>query len=178
MNYRVLSFIFLFFSCGLKVTNEINENVLLGTWQLERIKCYGPTSSVIALEDYIITGEADVVIEFFSNRFEYNASSEVGAGCSTSGIANYKTSFDGDGDDDLSFSKLTNSGNCSVDIVDVESGLTVNIPLLVDSEVNEDLSWRRQKQILDFQLMTSFVGSNEGECKQQCTCIGKYNKID
>ena len=97
MRYITSVFIFLLInSCGLKVTNEINENVLLGSWSLDKIYCYPTVVSNSYLEDYDISGNTDlsISIDFVSPDIQYMVST---TGCSTSATGKYNADFKGTG---------------------------------------------------------------------------------
>lgn len=167
----------------MKVTNEIDDNILLGKWELDILTCYKTNNPNVFIERYQIKDEPnlDVVIEFIGSEISYTVED---TGCTTSATGFYATEFDGSASGVLDFRRVLSAGTCNVTVPFVGNGApgangSIKFALLgttstnLDWEMNDN-TFTRMK--LDF--FTSFLGSNDGGyCAEECFCIGTFDKI-
>jgi len=188
MKYFVSFSVFLLLSsCGLKVTNEIDDNVLLGSWKLDSIQCFQPNDNQNFVESYDISVDEslDITIDFISSSIQYMVSSDrnMSDDCSTSSTAMYKADFNGTGAGlvDIYQVVLGSIEKCKIEVPFTGNGGgggTGSINLTMNSNYSRDLNWSisddRETLILDF--FTDFKGSDSSYCNGLCNCKGTYAK--
>ena len=172
---RALLLLFLLSSCGLKVTNEIDENVLIGTWELEGLTCFDSEDKNVELESYDVDAVADVSIIFAGNKITY----EVVSTCTTSAVGQYRTDFNGDSLGEVDFFDLITGSTCDVDIADIGPNTvgTISVNLALLQSRSNALDWIVDGDSLELELGTLFVGSTAVTgCLSNCYCVGSYSQ--
>lgn len=176
--------LFLFTSCGLRVTNYVDDNILVGSWQMNEVICYDINREfeieIYALDSSTTTAQLD----FGASDFSYSLSS---SGCNTSAVGRYSTEFEGDSEDVMDMGSVTVSGeSCEVDITDSGTNTvgTVSIDFDLFAPSALGLSWFIEELAsgstnLTLDLFTLFEGSSDGDgCGgQTCICTAVYSKI-
>lgn len=170
-------------SCGLKITSQVNENVLNGSWQMDSIECFtNLTTEALPREVYTLSGVVDIdaTLIIDASNVNYLVTTD---NCTSSATASLKTVFDNDLQDTLDFKNILSAGTCNESLsFGVPSGGfgmgTVKFTMLsIDSK---DLSWEvnSDKDELTLQLFTGFTGSNTaGFCDENCTCYANFSEI-
>ncbi|MBD66742.1 MAG: hypothetical protein CME62_16160 [Halobacteriovoraceae bacterium] len=167
-------------SCGLKITTEVNENLLNGQWQLENIFCFTPDNSTNFKERYDFSDSSDVqvVMDLGNGDMQYDMTS---SDCTTTAHGNFVTDYEDDFSDELDFFNVVSGSTCDIDVNfvgDDGNGVgTVKFALLASEskqltwEVNED------KDYLSLDFYTGFQGSNLGSyCGNACNCEARFSK--
>lgn len=177
-----LSLIIIFFlssACGLKVREDLSENVLLGSWKLTKLSCLSSTDSSVEKEKYEFDSKATIVISFIENKINY--SSSEGA-CSTSSTGNYITNFNGTSTGVLDIVDVITGGtSCEESISDSSSnsvGTTV-IPTTLTGAFSTNLSWvvSTERDFLELDYFTNFKGSiSDSGCAEACVCKAYFSK--
>lgn len=171
---KSLLLLFILTSCGLKITKEVNENVLIGSWELEEMKCY-KVSETVPVEEYIFINQGDFVIKFDSASYNYNVST---GSCVTSSIGQYGSSSNGVAIGKLDLVNVLNSDQCSIDLLEINGAGTVTISLVVDQQNSKSREWQRINDDLRLQFFSSFNGSPIGsKCNTECKCFGLFKRI-
>lgn len=172
----ILPLLFLTSSCGLKVVNELNDNLLLGKWEVNKLVCYNKADFTVAKEEYLITSTDAPTLEFKSVDFSYSVSTSQP--CISSAYGAYTTDFDGSGRGVVEFVNVNTSVACNLLLNDIRgSGGTVSIPLSLVVLSAKNLNWVRQEQTLELEAFTSFKGSSTSSCLSECECRFEYLKI-
>lgn len=174
---KVLFFTLFLSSCGLKITNFIEENVLAGSWEMKEINCYNSSRTDI-LEKYVLPSDVSSEMQFDANDFNYSLTSDT---CSTSAVGDYETTFDGDLEDRMDFGSVLSGENCQIDITDTGPstiGLTT-IPFDLYAPAAKDLFWElddaNDTEVLELEIFTNFNGStNVNGCAGECICLIEY----
>ena len=185
INYKY-AFIFLVAlvsqSCGLKVTSEISDNVLLGKWQLDYVDCFASVNDNTLVEQFQFkTSNHELLVEFDGSDFIYEVSSTADPTCSTTAYSKYSTEFDGDSVGYIDFSDITSSGSCSLDLTDTGpdtlGNITVAMAMLPSN--SENIYWLYDGTNLYMELPVELVGTNEDfpGCDSNCFCRGFFNEI-
>jgi hypothetical protein len=175
--------IILFFissSCGLKITNEISENVFVGSWTLDYVACYNSESESTIFEQYDFkSNNHDVVFQFEGRSFTYEVAT-ASTPCTTTAYGVYNTDFNGDSKGNVDLSSITSGSSCDISIVDsgpnsVAGPTTVNMALLPSKSL--DLYWLVDGSTMELELVSGFLGSvqNPG-CQGLCFCKGFFLK--
>lgn len=176
MKYILLSFLFIFNSCGLKITENVDDNVLLGTWSLNAISCYSSKESTIEIERYSIPNSLNITLTFSGNKATYAASGV----CTTSSVGLYSTNFNGTSTGILDIiDVLTGGETCEEDLEDsgVSSVGTHSISTTLDGTYSTNLEWlvTNERDILELTYFTGFRGSaNETACGATCYCKAQF----
>ena len=183
-NYLIFLLMFLY-SCGLKITTEVDDNVLLGSWELSRVKCYLPTTATSYVEDYDFDSDntLTVTIDFVNSNIQYMVSTNS---CSTSATGVYSADFNGTGKGLVTLSKIVLGATttCDVDVPFVGNGAgngTGSVKLTMNSNFSSDLNWQisDDRKTLTLDMYTGFNGSAESLfCATGCNCQGTYSKTD
>lgn len=168
-------------SCGLKITTEVDENLLLGTWELEEIKCYLPVTSNSYVERYEMDSVSDlkVTLQFEGQNVQYTVASDT---CTTSATATYATDFNGTGNGKVDLVKVISGSTCDYTMNFTGNGgggTTGVIKFALLSTYSSDLDWvvSTDKTLLYLDFFTDFKGSSEvNYCDEGCTCVGTYQK--
>jgi hypothetical protein len=179
MKYILLIFIFTMSACGLKITEEVDENVLLGTWELATIICYESEENLLEMERYVIPSSLAIHIEFNGSKVRYSAS---GASCATSSIGLYSTNFNGTSTGVLDITDVVTGGETCYETI-TDSGLgtvgDVNVTTNLDGHYSKNLNWliTNERDILDLTYYSNFRGSaNSLTCEEECYCKSVFRK--
>ena len=183
MKYNFLltfTFALFFSSCGLRISQEVDDNVLLGAWELIEIRCAETYDSTTNIEIYNSVADLRHILTFSTgSKITY---SSTGDNCSTSATGTYLTDFNGSrkGSVDL-IDIITGSDTCFEDFVD--SGTadvgTQSILMSLDGSFSTGLEWTvtNDESTLKIQLFNGYVGSNSViGCGETCVCSGIYTK--
>lgn len=169
-------------SCGLKITTEIDDNVLLGTWKLTRLRCFRPVISTSFLEDYIISSyptQVQATLVFEGGDIQYT----VAGDCTTSATGTYTADFNGTGKGKVDIIKVLSATACSLNLPFSGNGGTggngdVKFSLL--STYSSDLDWSisEDRNTLELDFFTDFKGSTGvvNFCEGDCNCIGTWDR--
>jgi hypothetical protein len=174
----ILVSLFTVMSCGLKITETVNDNVLLGKWVLEKIYCLSSLDAVDYTELYLADGVVTTALTIEGSRFEYTA---IGV-CTTSSSGLYSTSFNGTSTGVLDFVEVTTGGlTCVEEFTD--SGLNnvglTNITTNLSGLYSSDLSWlvSADKKSLELGYYSDFKGSAHVDgCEGACSCFAVFSK--
>jgi hypothetical protein len=164
-------------SCGLKITNEISENVFMGSWTLDYVACYNSEEENTVIEKYEFENlNHDVIFDFEGRDFSY----EVASNCTTTAHGVYSTEFDGDSKGYVEFSKIDSGSTCDLSIPDSGPN-SVSGPTSVDMAIlpskSSDLFWLVDGTTMELELGTGFRGSSENPgCQGLCFCKGYFLK--
>lgn len=177
---RIVVFI-LFSSCGLRITNYVDDNVLIGSWKMDKIVCYSSGLTTI-IEQYELTSDMSAQVDFQRADFSYSLSSNT---CSTSATALYVTEFEGDRRDTLLLKDVISGQACSINLNDSGPNATGTVDVVFDlyAPNAKDLYWNidtiNEVDVLSLQMFTTFQGSSSaGGCgSKPCTCLIDYKKI-
>lgn len=176
-----LAFLFLS-SCGLRVTNFVDDNVLVGNWTMTQIVCLDANREN-ELEVYALDSSTSSQIEFGASNFSYSVSA---SSCNSSAVGRYSTEFEGDNTDILDMGSITvSTDSCDVSITDsgvnTVGTVSVDFDLSVPSAIG--LTWDIETlasgtTTLTLDLFTLFEGSTDGDgCGgQTCICVAEFNK--
>ena len=180
--FRQITCILLLTSCGLRESENLNDNVLQGSWTLQRISCALTETSGTEVERYDVTeaigGTLDVTMLINSNQVEYVASGT----CTTSSYANYTTRFDGTSQGEVEFyNVLTGGETCTQDINDSGASTigTQTIPTTMISSNTKDLNWiyDDSSSSLELEYYAVYNGSAESvTCSSDCYCTALFIK--
>ena len=177
--YWPVFIIFFQLSCGLKITEEVNDNVLLGTWEAYRISCISGTDGVTELERYeisSITLAINLVLD--GSNMNYSASGV----CSTSSYGNYVTSFNGTGTGIVDFNDVVSGGLTCTEILSDSSANNVgaiNIPTTFLDINGKNISWEvtENDSVLILSHYANFKGSSTPSvCNNSCLCNVYFSK--
>lgn len=171
-------FILLVFTqaCGLKITNEIDDNVLIGSWELSNISCYNNQNESTIFEDYDMTSH-NIKFIFDGTSFSYEVNSAL---CTSTSYGRYSTNFNGTSTGELDLINIISSGTCDVTQSDdgPNSVGVTTITTEVLPSTSDDLFWLVNGDSLEFEFGTGFRGSsNNPGCQGLCFCKGFYTKI-
>ena len=174
----LLIFLFTNSACGLKITEEVDDNILLGTWNLTAISCLSSAESTIELERYVFPSTIQVKIIFSGSKITYSA---VGT-CSTSSVGLYSTNFNGTSTGMLDIINVITGGiTCSETLTD--SGLgTVgdqSITTTLDGNYSQGLNWliTNERDTLELSYYTGYNGSSTvTTCEGNCYCKAIFRK--
>ena len=170
-------------SCGLRITNYVDENVLIGSWSMQRIICYNNSLDEIIIEQYELTSDIDAQLNFDGSDFSY--SMRRSGDCSTSAIATYVTNFEGDSRDVLDLKDVISGEVCDQSLNDSGPNSVGSVSVAFDLFAPEarDLYWEIEgsgdDSVLKLEMFTTFAGSSEssGCGGQLCRCVASYDKI-
>lgn len=171
---------FLIQSCGLKITEHIDENVLLGTWELQHISCGSSFSTTTEKERFRVDNVAEIILTFEGSKITYASSGT----CTTSSTGMYSTDFNGTSTGVLDIiSVITGGTTCSESFTDIGSSAvgTVTVTTTLDGIDSKSLDWlvTNDKDILELKYFQSFEGSATSEtCNSECFCKGIFYKRD
>lgn len=183
MKYILYTFsLFFCFSCGLKITTEVEENLLIGSWELEEIKCYKGIVSNSYVERYEMDSVSDleVTLKIEGQDVQYTVTSDT---CTTSATALYSTKFDGTKSGKVDFVKVISGSTCNYTMAftgSLGNGTDGTIRFAMLSNYSEDLDWEisEDRQTLTLDFFTDFKGSDSTSfCSEVCYCTGVYGKI-
>ncbi len=176
--FVLLSLVFFTAGCGLKITEKVNENVLLGKWKMNRISCKADENSTTELELYEIDSIATIYLTLEDDRVNYTS---TGA-CSTSSAGFYTTNFNGTSTGILDFIDILTGGvTCTETVIDSGNnsvGPTVIPTTLVDIN-GKNIAWlvTNAKDVMELDFFTDFKGSADGDaCNATCVCKGYLTK--
>lgn len=164
--------------CGLKIRSEVDDNILLGTWNLNRITCIENETSETELEKYVFEGVVGVTIVFSDSRVAYTA---AGA-CSTSTNGLYSTNFNGTSTGVLDITDVETAGvTCAESITDTGLNTVGNITITTSliATYSKNLNWliTNERDILVLEYYGDFQGSSDAEtCSGNCYCKGIFTK--
>ncbi|MAX65614.1 MAG: hypothetical protein QF441_13945 [Bacteriovoracaceae bacterium] len=172
--------IFLFFmtSCGLKVTEEVHENVLQGEWTLDKIVCSSSFNSDDVIENYEFDNSTQVKLTIKGLNISYSASGV----CSTSSTGILVTNFNGSSTGVLDLVNIITGGvTCSESLLDNsdDSVGSVSIPTTLDGSQSKDLNWlvTNAEDVMELSHFSGFKGSSEAtSCNSNCHCRGIFLK--
>lgn len=174
--YILLLILTIFSSCGLKIQNEIGENVLIGSWRLDHISCFNAEDEDTVYEKYRFqANNHDVLITFEGRQVYY----EVDSSCTTSTYGSYVTDFDGDSKGYIDFKNVISGSSCSISINDdgVNSVGTVSVNMTLIPSKAIDLFWLVDEDSLELEVGTGFMGSPQNPgCQGLCFCKGYFEK--
>lgn len=176
------TFLFLFIlsltGCGLKIKSEVDDNILLGTWNLNRITCAKDEASEAELEKYIFDGAVAVTIVFSDSRVAYTAAGV----CSTSTNGLYSTNFNGTSTGVLDITDVETAGvTCTESITDTGLSTVGNITITTSliATYSKSLNWliTNERDILVLEYYGNFQGSTDARtCSGNCYCKGIFTK--
>ncbi len=165
-------------SCGLKITEEVDENVLIGTWTLDSISCGSTFSTTTEKERFIVTGTSTVTLTIEGNKITYASS----GACTTSSTALYSTNFNGSSTGVLDITDvLTGGTTCSESLTDTgqNSVGTLSVPTTMDGTFSKSLNWlvTNGRDIFELKYYANFNGSGVSvSCNDECICKGIFKK--
>lgn len=168
----------MFTSCGLRESQTVHENVLIGEWRLQRISCALSETSGLEIERYDMETSVDTSLTFKGQFIDY---SSVGT-CTTTSIGKYSTEFNGTSTGILKFyDVLTGSETCVEDIVDGGTSAvgSQSIPTTLISKNAESLKWiySKDSESLELEYFNEFKGSSEQfTCSGSCFCTAIFIK--
>jgi hypothetical protein len=165
-------------SCGLKITETVNDNVLLGKWTLEKIYCLNSLDAVDHTELFLADDVVTTELTIEGSRFEYTA---IGA-CTTSSSGLYSTDFNGTSTGVLDFVEVATGGLTCVEVF-TDSGInnvgTASITTTLSGLNSSDLTWlvSADRKGLELSYYSEFKGSAHVDgCEGACSCYAVFSK--
>lgn len=165
----------------MKITTEIDDNVLLGTWKLTRLRCYLPVTSNSFTEDYIISSyptKVTATLSFDAGDIQYTVSGD----CTTSATGTYAADFNGTGKGKVDIVQVLSATTCNVTLPFAGNGgdgANGDVKMALLSTYSSDLEWSisEDRQTLELDFFTDFKGSSEVSfCQENCTCKATWEK--
>lgn len=176
MNKSILILLFILSSCGLRLTKEVDKNLLLGKWEMEFIKCYKTKFEESELEKYRLTGEVSGEIEFTDGKINYSAKGDT---CTTSSTGDYKVTYSAQNVGVVEIQNPVVGGKCAESVVDSRSTQAHSIDFDMDTSIAKSLAWKildTNYLVIDF--FTKFKGSSLSNfCLNSCHCRLELKKF-
>lgn len=175
------SFVFLFFlsSCGLKVSQEVSDNVLLGEWSLDKVQCGDEFDLTVETELYYFESNSiDVGLTFDGSRLSYKSIGD----CTTTSTGIYKTDFNGTSKGVVDFYDIITGGTtCFETINEIKTGTDQSVRTTLDGTFSEDMDWKvsEDRSTLYLTYPNGLEGSSETTgCALSCYCRAKFDRVD